>query len=50
MLSRAWQQYRDIFTKLGAHAKVDERVVEASRLGKETGDDAGCAWHMEAPG
>lgn len=49
-ISRAWQQHRDILAKLGAHAEIDERVVEAGRLGKEAGDDAGCAWHVEAPG
>lgn len=50
VLLRAWQQHRDILAKLGAHAEVDERVVEASRLGKETGDDAGRARHVKAPG
>lgn len=49
-LSRARQQHGDVLAKLGAHAEVDERVVEAGRLGKETGDDAGRAWHMKAPG
>lgn len=46
----ARQQHRHILAKLGAHAEVDERVVEAGRLGEETGEDAGCAWHVEAPG
>lgn len=45
-----WQEHRHILAKLGAHAEVDEWVVEAGRLGEETSDNAGCAWHMEAPG
>lgn len=49
-LSCARQQHRDVLPKRGAHAEVDERVVEAGRLGEESGDDAGRAGHMEAPG
>lgn len=50
VLLRTRQEQRHVLAKLGAHAKVDERVVEAGRLGEETGNDAGCAWHVEAPG
>lgn len=50
MLLRARQEHRHILAKLGAHAEVDERVVEAGRLGEETGDDAGHARHVETPG
>lgn len=46
----AGQEQGHVLAKLGAHAKVDERVVEAGRLGEETGDDAGGAGHVEAPG
>lgn len=46
----AWQQGAHVLAKFGAHAEIDERVVEAGRLGEEPGDDAGCAWHMEPPG
>lgn len=49
-VSCARQQHADVLAELGAHAEVDERVVEAGRLGEETGDDAGRAWHVEAPG
>lgn len=49
-LSRARQQHRHVLAELGAHAEVNERIVEAGRLGEETRHDAGCAGHMEAPG
>lgn len=49
-LSRARQQHGHVLAELGAHAEVNERIVEAGRLGEETRDDAGCARHMKAPG
>lgn len=49
-LLRARQDQGHVLAELGAHAEVDERVVEAGGLGEETGDDAGGARHVEAPG
>lgn len=49
-LLRTRQQQGHVLAELGAHAEVDERVVEAGRLGEEAGDDAGGAGHVEAPG
>lgn len=49
-LSCAWQQHRHVLAELGAHAEVNERIVEAGRLGEETRHNAGCAGHVEAPG
>lgn len=46
----ARQKYQNVLAEFGAHAEVDERVVKTGRLGKEAGDDTGCAWHVEAPG
>lgn len=46
----AWQQDGHIFAKLGTESEVDEGVVEAGRLCKETGEDAGEVGHVEAPG
>lgn len=44
------QQHGDVSAEPGAHAEVDERVVEAGGLGKEARDDAGRARHVETPG
>lgn len=48
-VARARQQHGHVLTELGAEAKVDERVVEAGRLGEEAGEDAGEVGHVEAP-
>lgn len=49
-IAGARQQDGDVLAELGAEAEVDERVVEAGRLGKEAGEDAGEAGYMEATG
>ena len=46
----ARHQLRHLLAELGAHAKVDERVVEAGGLGEEPGDDACGVGNLEAPG
>ena len=46
----AGHQRRHLLAELGAHAEVDERVVEAGGLGEEPRDDAGGVGHLEAPG
>lgn len=39
------EQDENVLSKFGAHSKVDDGIVEASRLGKQTGKDAGKVGH-----